>query len=128
MANSTQRAHLGFLVELTRPVGRDDKDLLAGRYIDLHDKPLGEVILEDRSPTRRFLLVVMDEVVAMHVEAALENDHRTASRARRAVLRYPREAVVPPGVVRDGHAWAAGDDVAYSFVSEDQAALAQQGA
>lgn len=128
MTASMQQAHLGFLVELTRPVGRDDRDLLAGRYIDLYDKPLGEVILEDRSPTRRFLLVVLDQVVAMHVEAALENDHRTASRARRAVLRYPRGTEVPPGVVRGGDVWAAGDDIVYSFVSEDQATLAQQGA
>lgn len=127
MTTSTQPAHLGFLVELTRPVGSDDKDLLAGRYIDLYDKPLGEVILEDRSPARRFLLVVMDEVVAMHVEAALENDSRTASRARRAVLRYPRGAEVPPGVVRNGDAWTAGDHVVYSFGSEDQASRAQNG-
>lgn len=126
MPDTTQRAQLGFLVELSRPVCDDDKDLLARRYIDLYDKPVGEVILEDRSPTRRFLLVVLDNVVAMHVEAALQNDHRMTSRARRAVLSYPRDAEVPPGVLRDGDAWLAGDHVAYAFPSEEQATFSQR--
>lgn len=126
MANSTHRAQLGFLVELTRPVCDDDKDLLARRYIDIYDNLVGEVILEERNPIHRFLLVVLDTVVAMHVEGALQNDHRMASRARRAVLTYPWDTEVPPGVVKYGDAWPAGDHVAYAFGSEDQAMLAQQ--
>jgi len=127
MADSAIRAHLGFLVELARPASDDDTDLLGGRYVDSYAKPLGDVILEARSPTRRFLLIVSDSVVPMHVEAALEHDDRTESRARRAVLRYPKGATVPPGVVRNGDAWEGDDSVAYAFVSEDQATLAQQG-
>ncbi len=42
MANSTHRAQLGFLVELTRPLCDDDKDLLARRYIDIYDNLVGE--------------------------------------------------------------------------------------
>ncbi|MCO5202749.1 MAG: hypothetical protein M9925_13710 [Chloroflexi bacterium] len=121
MANSTHRAQLGFLVELTRPLCDDDKDLLARRYIDIYDNLVGEVILEDQSPTHRFLLVVADNVVAMHVEGALQNDDRVASKARRAVLTYPWDTEVPPGVLRDGDAWPAGDHVAYAFPSEQQA-------
>ena len=89
MVEIPDRAHLGFLVELSRPAGQDDTDLFDGRYVDLYDKPLGDVILEARRPARRLLLVISDEVAAVHVEAALENDHRAMSRARRAVLRYP---------------------------------------
>ncbi len=125
MPNIPHRTHLGFLVELAQPVGPDDKDLLAGRYVDLNDEPLGDIVLEDRSPVRRFLLIVSDDVPAMHAEAALENDHRTTARARRAVLRYPTGTAVPAGVVRDGVAWPAGDYVAYTFGSEEEAASAQ---
>ena len=128
MPNIQHRAHLGFLVELAQPVGPDDKDLLGGRYVDLYDKPLGDIVLEDRSPVRRLLLIVSDDVAAMHAEAALENDHRATARARRAVLRYPAGTAVPPGVVRDGVAWPAGDYVAYIFGTEEDAASAQEGA
>ncbi|MCA9822601.1 MAG: hypothetical protein R3C29_10745 [Dehalococcoidia bacterium] len=126
MANSAHPAQLGFLVELTRPVCDDDKDLLARRYVDIYDNLVGEVILEEQRPTHRFLLVVLDSVVAMHVEGALQNDHRMASRARRAVLTYTRDTEVPPGVLRDGDPWPAGDHVAYAFPSEQQAILSQR--
>ena len=126
MTITARRAHLGFVVELTRPVKAEDADLLDGHYIDMEDQRLGEVILETRTPARRFLLIVADDVVAVHVEAALENDSRTESRARRAVLRYPYGKIVPPGVLENGDAWKTNDYVAYAFVSEDQAMLDQR--
>lgn len=128
MTHLVRRAHLGFVVELTRPVASQDADLLDGRYVDTNDELLGTVVLEPQTPARRFLVIVADDVVAMHVEAALESDHRTESRDRRAVLRYPTGAVVPPGVLEDGEAWSKDDGIAYAFASEEQAMLAQRGA
>ncbi len=126
MPNSTELSQLGYLVELTRAVCDDDKDLLARRYNDMYGNLVGEVILEERDPVLRFLLVVEDAAVAMHVEATLQNDTRMASRARRAVLTYPRDSEVPPGVLRDGDAWPAGDHIAYAFPSEQQALFSLQ--
>ncbi|MGE0598812.1 MAG: hypothetical protein AB7J35_03170 [Dehalococcoidia bacterium] len=125
MTHVFRRAHLGFVVELNRPVADDDSDLLDGHYLDANGEHLGEIILESRRPPRRFLLVVEDEEVAVHVEATLESDHRTDSRARRAVLRYPTGADVPQSVREDGELWKTDEEVAFAFASEEQAMLAQ---
>ncbi|MGE3074272.1 MAG: hypothetical protein AB7N24_13560 [Dehalococcoidia bacterium] len=125
MTHVIRRAHLGFVVELNRPVVDDDNDLLEGQYLDANGEHLGEVVLESRRPPRRFLLVVEDEEVAVHVEATLERDHRTDARARRAVLRYPTGAVVPAEVRTEGEAWKTDDETAFAFSSEEQAMLAQ---
>ncbi len=126
MAATTHGAHLGFVVEMVRPLSAADDDLTSGRYLDIDQQPLGDVIFERGQPRRRFLLIVPDDVVAMHVEAALESDDRTESRARRAVLRYAKGSAVPAGVVRNGESWETGGYVAYAFGSEDQAISAQQ--
>ncbi len=126
MATVPHQAHLGFIVDLVRPASAADEDLTSGRYLDIDQQPLGDVIFERQQPRRRFLLIVPDSVVAMHVEAALENDHRTESRARRAVLRYSKGSEVPAGVVRDGDPWETGGYVAYAFGSEDQALAAER--
>jgi hypothetical protein len=123
MADETPRTHLGFVVELARPVTHTDDDLVLGRYLDIDGRLLGEVILEDRQ-AERFLLLVPDDVVVLHVEAALENDHRVVSADRRAVLTFAAGEPVPPGVLREGERWDNGEVVAYAFASTEDAEAA----
>ncbi|MEP7216302.1 MAG: hypothetical protein ABI782_08615 [Anaerolineaceae bacterium] len=121
----THRAHLGFLVDLARPLHHQDDDLVGGRFLDANGDFVGEVLLEGRNPPRRFLLVVEDDMPAMHVEAVLENDHRVAGAARCAVLRYGESATVPAGVSRDGDLWDSGAYKAFAFGSEEEARTAE---
>lgn len=123
MDGEPPRTHLGFLVELAHPATHTDDDLVVGRYVDADGRLLGEVILEDRQ-AGRFLLIVPDDVVVMHVEAALENDHRVVSADRRTVLRFEAGEPVPPGVLREGERWDAGDAVAFAFGSTEEAEAA----
>jgi hypothetical protein len=123
MADEAPRTHLGFHVELAHPASHADDDLVIGRYLDVEGRLLGEVVLEDRQ-AERFLLIVPDDVVVMHVEAALENDHRVVSADRRTVVTFAAGDPVPPGVLRDGERWDAGDTVAFAFGSTEEAEAA----
>ena len=115
--------HLGFHVELAHPANHNDDDLVLGRYLDVEGRLLGDVILEDHQ-AERLLLVVPDDIVVMHVEAALENDHRVVSADRRTVVTFAAGDRVPPGVLRDGERWDAGDTVAFAFASTEEAEAA----
>jgi hypothetical protein len=124
------RAHLAFLVDLARPLHHEDDDLAGGRYLDANGDHLGEAIVESGDQPLRFLLVVEDEMTAMHVESVLDSDHRVEGFARRAVLRYgdSEREHVPAGVRRDGEPWDSGEYTAYAFASEDEARTAEAGA
>lgn len=121
----THRAHLGYVVDLARPLHHEDDDLAGGRFHDANGDSLGEVIFDTASPSLRFLLVVEDDMAAVHVEAILDADHRVESFAHRAVMRYGDRSEASAGIRDEGEAWESGEYVAFVFESEADARAAE---
>lgn len=119
------RTHLAYLVDLARPLHHQDDDLNGGRYHDANGDSIGEAIFGIFEQNEQFLLIVDDDVAAVHVEAVLDADHRVEDFGRRAVMRFSQPSEAPAGVRQDGEEWLSGEYVAYVFGSEEDARLAE---
>lgn len=123
-----RRPRLAYLVRMSRPFRHEeDTDLIDGLYVDHEGEPLGALVLRDRrgDPLDTFLVVAAPGVVAVHAEGAFEADHRVTSYERLAALVYGPEEEPAAGVQRNGDRWDTGDEVVFTFETEDDAVLAQ---
>jgi len=123
-----RRPRTAYLVRMSRPFRHEeDTDLIEGVYSDQEGEPLGAIILREQrgeSPDT-FLVVTASAVVAVHVEGCFEADHRVTSYERLAAVVYQPEDTPPPGVERDGERWDTGEEVVFTFESDEDALLAQ---
>lgn len=123
-----RRPRIAYLVRMSRSFRHDeDTDLIDGVYVDQEGEPLGAIVLREQrgGPPDTFLVVAAPGVVAVHAEGVFEADHRVTSYERLAAVVYPPEVTAPPGVERDGERWDTGEEVVYTFESDEDALLAQ---
>ena len=104
-----------------------DSDQIDGDYRDAEGDLIGRMILEQRrrEEAHAFLVIPEEDIPLLHVEAALESDHRVGSYDRVFVLLYRTGETPLEGVSEMGVRWDDGEVVAYAFETDDEALEAQ---
>jgi hypothetical protein len=120
---------IAYRVRMARPFRHsEDNDIIDGVYSDPDGGSIGLLIpVEDgdRAP-QEFLVVPNEQIPLVHVEAALENDHRVSGYEQVFGLIYDEGETPAVGVAATGDRWDAGDIVVYTFESDEEALAAQE--
>lgn len=114
---------------LTAGFSRDaDSDMIDGEYRDSEGDVIGRVVLEQRrhETARAFLVIPEEDIPLVHVEAALERDHRVTGYDQVFALLYRPGDVPAMGVSEMGDRWDDGELVAYTFETDEEALEAQE--
>jgi hypothetical protein len=98
--------------------------LVEGIYRDREGKRIGPVFTNE-DPPEEFLVLPDEEIPLVHVEAALDADHRVASYEQVVGLLFDPQERVPRGVDENGERWDNGELVVYTFESDEEALEAQ---
>lgn len=129
MTSDESRKHrrIAYRVQLNRPFRHsEDTDIIDGVYSDGTNGALGPILLPSGDHDGRALLVLPEEDIPLiHVEAAMDNDHRVDSFEQVFGLLYDPDEPVPGGVGGVGDRWDAGDLIVYTFESDEDAVEAQ---
>ena len=105
-----------------------DSDMIDGEYRDGEGDLVGRLILEQRrhEAARAFLVIPQEDIPLVHVEAALEADHRITGYEQVFALLYRPGEVPAKGVRETGDRWDDGELVAYTFETDEEALEAQE--
>lgn len=129
MTDDMSRKHrrIAYRVQLNRPFRHaEDTDIIDGVYGDGSNGPLGPILLPSGDHDRTALLILpAEDIPLLHVEAAMDKDHRVESFEQVVGLLYDPGEPVSPGVRDTGDRWDAGDLVVYTFESDEEAVEAQ---
>lgn len=129
--SSTEERHrqVAYRVDFSRPITRDrSEDLFFGDYTDPEGDRLGQLVHRAHDPGSTQGLLIPDESIPLvHVEAALEADHRVTSYDMVVALVYEAGEEPPTVVVETGDAWEAGGLRIFLFEDDEAAAIARRG-
>ena len=126
-----QRKHrrIAYRVQLNRPFRHNqDTDVIDGLYRDSDGDPIGQLLVAEQ-PHRKpetFLVIPAESLSLLHVEAALERDHRVKGYEQVFGLLYDPDEEPAAGVRASGDRWESGDLVVYTFETDEDALSAQQ--
>jgi hypothetical protein len=98
--------------------------LVEGVYYDRRGGRIGPVFTNE-DPPEEFLLLPDEELPLMHVETALDLDHRVSSYEQVVGLMFDPHEDVPEGIEENGERWDNGELVVYTFETDDEALEAQ---
>jgi hypothetical protein len=113
---------------LTAGFSRDaDSDMIDGEYRDGEGDLVGRLILEQRrhEAARAFLVIPEEDIPLVHVEAALEADHRITGYDQVFALIYRPGEKPTRGVSEMGDRWDDGEWLIYTFETDEEALEAQ---
>jgi hypothetical protein len=115
---------VAYRVGVTRHFERSrDSDLIDEIYRDSEGDRIGPIFAKGHD----LLLILPDESIPLvHVEAALEADHRISDVEPLVVLVYEPDEQPARGVRESGERWESGDARLYAFATDDEALEAQQ--
>ncbi|MEO8541237.1 MAG: hypothetical protein ABI577_15965 [bacterium] len=104
-----------------------DSDMIDGEYRDSEGDVIGPMLTEQRrhEEARAFLVIPNESIPLVHVEAALEGDHRVGGYEQVFALLYRPGETPVRGVHEMGDRWDDGELVAYTFETDDEALEAQ---
>jgi hypothetical protein len=120
---------IAYRAQMSRPFKHaEDSDLIDGVYRDLDGRVIGPIIFAEPPHARPdvFLLVPDEALPLVHVEAALDADHRITAYEQVFGLLYEAGEQPAPAVAATGDRWDAGDLVVYTFESDEDALAAQE--
>lgn len=131
LTGSRRHRRIAYRVTLSRPFRHDsDTDLIDGVYRDQEGDPIGQIMLDDQ-PDRlldTLLVIPLENLPLVHVEAALDADHRITGYEQVFALLYLADERALPEVREAGDRWSDGEYVAYTFESDEEALAAQPAA
>lgn len=128
LTGDRRHRRIAYRGSLVRPFHRDaDSDQIDGEYRDSEGELIGRMILEQRrhEPAHAFLVIPEEDIPLLHVEAALEADHRVGSYDRVFALLYRTGETPAKSVSEMGARWDDGEFVAFAFETDDEALEAQ---
>jgi hypothetical protein len=124
LPTSERHRQIAYRVEFSGPITKDSEDLYFGHYADPEGDRLGQML--HRLPETTHGLLIPDESIPLvHVEAALESDHRVTTYGMVVALVYEAGAKLPPAVVETGDRWDTGGLHIFLFEDDDAAAIAR---
>lgn len=128
--SAEKHRQIAFLVEFEHPMTRaSGEDVFFGDYIDPEGDRVGRLLHRRGDPEGERALLVPDEAIPlMHVEAALDGDHRVTSYGMVVALIYGPGERPPAAVVETGDRWDAGDLHIFLFEDDESAEMARSSA
>lgn len=125
LTGSRRHRRIAYRAEFREPAAHTGAPyLVEGLYRDPEGEPIGPVFVHE-DPPEDFLVLPDEGIPLVHVEAALEADHRLASYEQLVGLIFDPQEPVPPGVAENGERWDNGELVVYTFESDEEALEAQ---
>ncbi len=105
-----------------------DSDMIDGEYRDGEGDLVGRLVLEQRrhEEARAFLIIPEETIPLVHVEAALESDHRISNYEQVFALLFGPGESASRTVRETGDRWDDGELVAYTFETDEEALEAQE--
>lgn len=103
---------------------RRPPDMMEGLYRDREGDVLGRILVQE-DPPEGFLVLPLEEIPLVHVEAQLEGDKRLSGYEQVFALLYEPSEEPAAGVAENGERWESGDLVVYAFETDDEALEAQ---
>jgi hypothetical protein len=125
--SAEKHRQIAYRVELSRGITRDTgEDLFFGVYRDPEGGRVGRFLYRRHEAAPSCGLLIPDEAIPlMHVEEALDTDHRVSSFGMAIALIYRRGEQPHAGVVEMGERWDAGDLRIFLFEDDETAAAAR---
>lgn len=128
-STTDRHRQVAYRLELAHPISkeRSDEDLFFGSYADPEGDHLGQLVhrAHDRASTQG-LLIPEETIPLVHVEAALEADHRVTGFDMVVALVYEADEIPPAVVVETGDRWDAGGMHIFLFEDDDAAAIGRR--
>lgn len=128
-ALAERHRQVAYRLEFTRPITRESaEDLFFGHYNDPEGDRLGQLVHRAHDPASTHGLLIPDESIPLvHVEAALEADHRISGYDMVVALIFEADETPPTVVVETGDPWVASGMRIFLFEDDEAAAIARRG-
>lgn len=123
---STTERHrqIAYRVEFWQPISKQAEDLCFGDYTDPEGDRLGKLLHRGHASGDTQGLLIPDEAIPLvHVEAALEADHRVTTWEMVVALVYTSGEQPPATVVETGDRWDSGELRIFLFDDDESAAI-----
>lgn len=128
-ATTERHRQVAYRLEFAHPISREpsDEDLFFGSYADPEGELIGQLVHSRHHPESTQGLLIPDETIPLvHVEAALEADHRVTGFDMVVALVYEADETPPAVVVETGDRWDAGGMHIFLFEDDDAAAIGRR--
>lgn len=111
---SLRHRRVAYRVRMNRPFRHsEDTDVIDGMFQDPEGVPIGPLIVAESldTPPDTFLVIPDERIPLIHVEAALDQDHRIGNYEQVVGLIYDASEEPAGTVAADGDRWDGGDIV-----------------